>query len=139
MMKPKIALVKDGFLPAGSENVRGRLSREAIERCKELAGTGWKIEGYTVSQSDTAETVITKSAPVDPNRVFDIPDEQRSEHEWEAFTSEGTVGMRTVCNTCGSSLTYCWCEKPRVWLDSATSGVVYFKTRKTPLKTNRWW
>lgn len=138
-MKPKAALVKDGFLPAGSENKRGRLSAAAIDRLKELAGKGWDIEGYTVSKSSnsTAPPKVEKVA-VDHNRVIDVPDESRPEADWQAFTTNGEVGMRTCCNACGASLTYCRCPRPRVWLDFQTEGVVYFKPRTNPVPIKRW-
>lgn len=129
-MKPKVALVKDGFLPAGSENKRGRLSGEAIARLKVLAGQGWDIEGYSVSRSaDTAVAPTVTKVATDPNRVLDVPDEARSEDLWTAHTSEGSVGMRAVCNGCGNSLTYCRCQHPRVWVDYDREAVVFFKPR----------
>lgn len=136
-MKPKEALVKDGFLPKGAENKRGRLSGAAIDRCKELAGQGWSIEGYEVSQSTTSTGPIVDKVKVDPNRIFDVPDVARDEDMWSAHTSEGEVGMRTVDNGCGNSLNYCRCQHPRVWIDHETEGVVVFKPRTTPLK-KRW-
>lgn len=137
-MKPKVALVKDGFLPAGSENVRGRLSAAAIERCKELAAKGWDIDGYTVSKSTAAEDKpVVEKVKHDPNRIPDVPDQIRDENDWKAIRYfEGKpveVGMRTVCNVCRSSLTYCPCEKPRVWVDYQDEAVVYFKPRTKPL------
>lgn len=138
-IKPKVALVRDGFLPAGSENKRGRLSGAAIDRLKELAGKGWDIEGYTVSKSsDSTAPPKVEKVSVDPNRLVDVPDESRPEESWRAFTSEGEVGMRTVCNLCHSSLTYCHCPHPRVWLDFQTEGVVYFKPRTSPVPNKRW-
>lgn len=142
-MKPKEALVKDGFLPAGSENKRGRLSGEAIERCKELVSQGWNIDGYSVVKSNEPEDektapVAKKTAAPDPNRVYDIPDEVRSEDVWQAYTYVGgkrtEVGMRTVCNSCGASLTYCRCRTPMVWIDFDQQSVVNFTTRTTPLR-----
>lgn len=130
-MKPKDALVKDGFLPEGSQNKRGRLSGAAIDRCKELATQGWTIDGYTVSAgtaSGEGEVQVTKTA-VDPNRVADIPNPTRDETALAAFSGTVKVGMRTVCNNCRRSLTYCPCEQPRVWLDFDTEGVVYFKPK----------
>lgn len=139
-MKPKHALVKDGFLPAGSENKRGRLSLDAINRLKELAGSGWDIDGYSVSKptTSTGPVKVEKTKASDSSRVLDVPDEHRAEELWTAHTSEGEVGMRTVCNTCKCSLTYCWCPSPRVWIDHTQEGVVYFKPRTRPLANKRW-
>lgn len=145
-MKPKVALVKDGFLPAGSENKRGRLSIDAINRLKELAASGWDIDGYSVTR--TAPTVGKPTAPVvekvkaDPNTIPDVPDESRPEKDWQAYRKFGLeqveVGMRTVCNVCGSSLSYCHCPKPVVWVDADLEAVVYFKPRTSPLVARKW-
>jgi len=147
MIKPKVALVKDGFLPAGSENKRGRLSAAAIERCKVLAapveqgGKGWQIEGYEAVKSSTpdAPPVVNKvKVSTGATEIADIGEPFRHEEAWEAFTSEGPVGMRTVCNTCHSSLTYCPCQRPVVNIDHMRTGVVSFKPRTTPLPAKRW-
>lgn len=135
-MKPKSALVKDGFLPPGSENKRGRLSLDAINRLKELAASGWDIDGYSKATVSSPETVKSK-APVDSARIPDVPDESRPENDWSAFVGTNEIGMRTVCNVCGSSLTYCRCSQPRVWLDFDREAVVYFKPRTHPLPAKR--
>lgn len=133
-MKPKVALVKDGFLPAGSENKRGRLSADAINRLKELALSGWDIDGYSVVKGTPDPTAAiplpgdrVEKVSVDPNSIADVPDETRPESDWNAFVGNKSIGMRTVCNTCHSSLTYCHCQHPRVWIDYNAEGVVVFK------------
>ena len=128
-MKPKSALVKDGFLPVGSENKRGRLSAAAIKRCEELAAQGWKIDGFT-AEKVADETKVKKTAKPDPNRVVDVPDEARAESLWRAYADEKEIGMRTVCNNCGNSLTYCRDRTPVVWVDHDRQAVVSFKPRK---------
>lgn len=141
MIKPKVALVKDGFLPAGSENKRGRLSAAAIQRCKELAATGMQIEGYETVKSSTpdAAPVVNKvKVSTGSTEIADIGEPFHHEEAWQAFTSEGEVGMRTVCNTCKSSLTYCPCQHPVVNIDHMRVGVVSFKPRTTPLPAKRW-
>lgn len=125
-MKPKEALVKDGFLPKGSENKRGRISVAAIERCKELAAQGWAIDGYSVSTA-TDSTVTVAKVTVDPNAVAEIPNPTRDETAMTAHVGDVTIGMRTVCNTCRRSLTYCPCPQPRVWVDHTREGLVYFQ------------
>jgi hypothetical protein len=135
-MKPKAALVKAGILPAGSENKRGRLSLDMIEKVKELAiaNPSWNIEGYEVSKptaaTDKPEVVKVKN---NGTGILDVPDEAKSESLWEAFVNDNgktiPVGMRTVDNVCGNSLTYCRCASPKIWLDHAREGVVYFKAR----------
>lgn len=130
-MKPKEALVKDGFLPPGSENTRGRMSKAAIERCEQLAAQGWQIDGFQVSTSaESSEPAKVERVKVDPNRLVDVPDIRRPEDSWSAWVGTQSIGMRTVCNNCRCSLTYCPCEQPRVWLDHETQGVVYFKPVK---------
>lgn len=129
-IKPKVALVQDGFLPKGSENKRGRLSQAAKERLAELASGGMDIEGYTVTKSsDSSKPDKVERVSVDPNRILDVPDEARSEDDWTAHTVNGQIGIRTVCNLCKSSLTYCHCPRPQVWLDHEQEGVVFFKPR----------
>lgn len=129
-MKPKVALVKSGFLPAGSENKRGRLSVGAIAQLKKLASEGWTIDGYSKS---SATNEVTKVAKPDPNRVVDVPDEARSESLWSAsVVFEGKpkdIGMRTCCINCDNSLTYCRCSKSVVWADHETPAIVAFKPK----------
>lgn len=129
-MKPKEALVKDGFLPPGSENTRGRMSKDGIARCEQLAASGWHIDGFSVtksSDSSVPDTVV--KVKVDPNRIADVPEPSRHEDDWTARTSEGVIGMRTVCNVCRNSLTYCHCLQPRVWIDHEHESVVSFQRR----------
>jgi hypothetical protein len=133
-MKPKAALVKDGFVEGdhtwspGDENQRGRLSKAAKTRLDELAALGWQIDDLSVGQSSTGEVTVTK-VKSDPNAVVDIPSPTRDESALQAFSGTIKIGMRTVCNNCRRSLTYCPCEQPRVWLDHETQGVVYFKAK----------
>lgn len=129
-MKPKEALVKDGFLPAGSENTRGRMSKAAIARCEELAGKGWSIDGFSVTKSaDTSKPDTVVKVKTDPNAVVDIPPPTRDETTMEAWAGTVNVGMRKVCNNCRRSITYCPCPQPRVWVDFDTEAVVHFKAK----------
>lgn len=137
MMKPKVALVKDGFLPAGSENKRGRLSADAINRCKELAAKGWQIEGYEVSKTEKsadAPKVEKVKVSTGAKEIADIGNPLRDESVWEAYGNHNgevkPIGMRTVCNTCHCSLTYCPCKSPVVWIDYDAAVVVNFKPRR---------
>lgn len=136
-MKPKAALVKDGFVEGdhtwspGDENKRGRLSGVAKARLTELALQGWPIDDYSVTKSaDTSKPDTVVKVKTDPNTVADIPNPTRDEKAMEAYSGTVKVGMRTVCNNCRRSLTYCLCESPRVWLDHETQGVVNFKPVK---------
>lgn len=143
MMKPKVALVKDGFLPPGSENKRGRISLAAIERCKELAAQGWKIEGYEVSQSALSAPVVEKVKVLTGEKVIaDIGNPSRDENQWEAYANVNgklvSIGMRAVDNVCGNSLTYCFCRTPMVWVDGDSRVMVNFKPRTVPRKGTPW-
>lgn len=139
-MKPKEWLLANGHI---KEITRGRMSREHINLIEQAVRDGVSIEGYAVStvqpksEDEKALPKVEKRA-VSSDRLIDVPDEARSESDWEAHTASGPVGMRTVCNTCHSSLTYCHCQHPRVWVDHETEGVVFFKPRKTPLSNKRW-
>ena len=144
-MKPKAALVKAGVLPAGSENKRGRMSAAHIAECERLVrDEGYTIDGFGISKPTAATdkpaepAKVERKAAADPNRIADVPDEARPEAAWEAYRFENgkpvEVGMRTVDNVCGSSLNYCHCEAPRVWVDHLSEAVVRFKPRRTPVK-----
>ena len=115
-MTPKEALVKDGF-PV--KEGRGRLSREAIERCKVLAAQGWSIKGYEVkaASSSTAAPVVEKVkavAGVKEVKEFTIHFPQESFKAVYANgkpvgTPEWGNGMREVCDNCRVSFVQCLC------------------------------
>ena len=117
-MKPKVALVKAGFLPAGSENVRGRLSGEAIAKCKALAAEGWDIEGYTVSQSSTPTAPVVEKTPVANGEkvIHDIVMRFPLDTPAHAFIDgkRVKVSMREACGNCRVSLVCCTCGAPSV-------------------------
>lgn len=147
MMKPKVALVKSGFLPPGSENVRGRMSAAAIAECERLVREeGYQIQGFTLSKptasADKSSEAKVERVSTDPNAIIEIPEETRPESSWVAYYYHDgkavEVGMRTVCNLCRASLTYCHCDMPRVWLDHKSEGVVRFKERTSPLPNRKW-
>lgn len=138
MIKPKVWLHKHGHIETIG---RGRMSAAHIALIHEAVANGEQIEGYSVvSGTVPANTTATPAPTVertktDPNRVVDVPDVARFEDETEAYYfNDGKavlIGMRTVDNVCGSSLTYCHCESPRVWVDYDRQVVVNFRTRKT--------
>lgn len=119
-MKPKTALVKDGFLPPGSENKRGRMSAAGITRCEELAAKGWLIEGFAIGKpsADTSKPVTVERVKPESGRMLDVPDMRRDERDWTAtITVDGKTvepGFRIVCNGCGNSLGWCYEESSRV-------------------------
>lgn len=147
-MKPKVALVKDGFLPPGSENKRGRLSGAAKTRLSELASQGWSIEGYSKAEpkpepKPKAERKTAKPKSDESGGIFEIPDIVRDETSWQASYQMGgktiEVGMREVCNSCSNSFTHCYCP---VTLFNGAGGrevVIDFKPLKNPLPRKKWW
>lgn len=140
-MKPKEILLRDGKISAIT---RGRISRENHLYLAELAKNGEKIDGYTAVESTNpkGERVVRNSNPTPGETpIYDITI-RYDEREWEAYRfNDGKsveVSMRTVCNTCGNSLTGHFCDEARVWVDHRTEAVVYFKPRKNPLPIKRW-
>lgn len=131
-IKPKQWLYDNGH--TDSLGGRGRMSAAHKALIMEAVAKGVNIEGYAVvEQSTTAAPAEVKRVAVDPNRVVDVPDMSRDEREVMGYyLSDGKtveVGMRTVDNNCGNSLTYCRCESPRVWVDYDRQVVVNFKPR----------
>lgn len=137
-MKPKDWLHKNGHIETIG---RGRMSAAHIALINEAVANGEQIEGYSiVSDKGIAKATGETAAPtvertkVDPNRIPDVPDVARDERTTMAYHfvdgKRVEIGMRTVDNVCGSSLTYCHCENPVVWVDFDRSVVVNFGTRK---------
>lgn len=143
-MKPKDALIKDGF--PGVTAGRGRLSLAAKTRCAELAAQGWDIDGYSSTPAPVvkATKAVDKPEPVTPKPgltpvegstagrgnqkvVMDIPDERYPEADFKAYAGGKQIGMRTACNTCGNALTHNVCALPRVWVDFETEADVEFR------------
>lgn len=123
MMTPKEALIKDGTIPVKAG--RGRLSREAVERCKWLvANKGWSIAGYEASNSrtaDPAKPVEVKKVKTTNEKVIHDITYTYPEASFKAVdaTSNKVLpgkynGMREVCNTCGVSLVAHICQNPTI-------------------------
>lgn len=144
MITPKQFLVNEGALPAGSENARGRLSVANIELCKAGAARGVSIKGYEVTSKPTAARpnapVTVEKTAADSTGIADVREPSRDEKAIEAYMIvDGVskpVGMRTVCNNCGNSITYCYDRNPVTWIPGSTDamGVVMFKPRTAPEK-----
>lgn len=134
-MKPKEWLFQNGHI---KEIGRGRLSREHIDLIKDAVNHGAMIEGYSVESTpnSTVKTVVKTDKPAS-DVVWDIGAPLRDERTIEATAAGKTIGMRTVCQICGNSLTYCPCNNPKVWVDHDHQDVVKFATRKQPM-TPRW-
>lgn len=133
-IKPKQWLFDNGH--TDTLGGRGRMSLAHKALIQAAVASGVNIEGFGVVSSPTAVAdapVEVKRIAVDPNRIADVPNVSRDEKAVMGFyRAEGKVveiGMRTVDNNCGSSLTYCMCESPRVWVDHDQQVVVLFKPR----------
>lgn len=115
MMTPKEALAKDGF-PV--KQGRGRLSREADARCRELAAQGWTIKGYAVDKAapkSATAPVVVKKAPVNNEKVIADFTLVYDENAYTAKGSDGkSYGMREVCNNCRVSLVQNHCDNPTI-------------------------
>ena len=139
-MKPKQALVKDGFLPAGSENKRGRMSGAAIERCQYLVDhEGYTIDGFAKS-SAAGKPAVESAKPeivrvkTDTNRLVDVPEPLRHKEDFTLVRKDTgkpihAVGMHNVCQGCNSSFTYCPCPSP-TFLDNTGIVPVEFRMKK---------
>lgn len=128
MMTPKEALIKDGTVPV--KEGRGRLSREAIERCKYLVSQGWSIKGYEVSAAAPVSTStvapaapVVKKVAVNNEKVIADIVYTYPEDQYKALDANGKVipglhnGMREVCNTCRVSLVGHGCDNPTIYGD----------------------
>lgn len=135
-MKPKEWLKKNGHIETVG---RGRLSAAHIALITEAVAQGAKIEGYSVSPvKATDESADAKPAvervKVEANRLLDVPDALRSDKDWSVVRKDTgkpihAVGMRNVCEGCGSSFTYCPCPSP-AFLDNTGRVPVRFVMKK---------
>lgn len=129
-MKPKEWLKANGHI---TEIGRGRMSREHIALVEAAVASGVAIEGYAVSSKPANADKPVERVAVDSKTIADIGEPTRDERSLMAYrVEEGKnveIGMRTVCNACGSSLTYCGDASPRVWIDHERQAVVNFKPR----------
>jgi hypothetical protein len=135
-MKPKEWLKANGHIDTIG---RGRLSAAHIALITEAVANGAKIEGYSVSSvKATDESVAAKPAvervKTDANRLLDVPDALRSDKDYTLVRKDTgkpihAVGMRNVCQGCGSSFTYCPCRVP-TFLDNTGTVAVEFRMKK---------
>lgn len=145
-IKPKRWLADNGIIPAADVNKRGRISTANVALILDAVSKGAQIEGYSattststmVKSADAAAPAAKRDTRPDAGRVLDVPDQRRFEESTEAFGMlDGKrvhVGMRQVCETCRSSLTYCFCPSPVVRVSHTATSVVEFKARTTPFK-----
>lgn len=135
-MKPKEWLKANGHIETVG---RGRLSAAHIALITEAVAKGAKIEGYSVSTVKATDESVTAKPAVervksDANRLLDVPEPLRSDKDWTLVRkSDGkpihAVGMRNVCQGCGSSFTYCPCSSPSI-LDNTGIVPVEFRMKK---------
>lgn len=141
------AKAKEALFAAGRITVigKGRISRENNAWLDEQIAAGkFTVSGLSVSSnpvitkdSQSTQAVVVKREKIADTGIADIGEPYRNEESTEAFSDNGPVGMRTVCNLCGNSLTYCYHPIPRV--HTLTGEVdVSFKRRVKPLPVNPW-
>lgn len=117
-MTPKQALAKwneqNPTKPIKFSEGRGRLSREAVAKCTELAAKGWSIAGYIVENKATASAsapVVKKVAQVNEKVIHDIV-YVYDEKLYQAIDKTGKAwSMREACNNCRVSLVCCVCDR----------------------------
>lgn len=131
-MKPKEWLKAHGHI---TEIGRGRMSAAHIALIKDAVANGTEIEGYgsVTPKATGAPATVERTAVSTVKTIADIGEPTRDERSIMAYrTVDGKtveIGMRTVDNNCGTSLTYCKCESPRIWVDHESQAVVNFKPR----------
>lgn len=124
-MSPKQALIKDGTVPV--KEGRGRLSREADERCRQLVSEGWDIRGYAVNTTksvDLPDKPVAQSKPT-VNKVIVTNEKVVQEftilYDERAYVAVDATGqpwsMRNACNNCRVSLVQCHCGNPSIFGD----------------------
>ena len=115
-MTPKDALAKDGKITVKAG--RGRMSREAVERCKELAAQGWDIKGYTTVVLSTPTKVVKPVAKAPVTRPTKVVQDYVIFFEEKGFKALDETGkewsMREVCNNCRVSLVQNHCDNPTI-------------------------
>lgn len=135
MQTPKEYLRSIGIDVSG----RGRMSAENVAKVKEAVASGVSIKGYaTVSTPALAATTEESVSRTSGTGVFDIRPPLRDERMLTATAGGKEVGMRTVCQGCGNSLTYCPCIRSMVYVDHDRIAAVEFKQLNSP-KPVRWW
>ncbi len=125
-MKPKKWLIDNGHMSADKINQRGRLSRENVALIEAAVRNGADIEGYTsvtskpTADSDKPAEVKVERATATGERIIDVPNPIRPEDSWSAHTfidgKKVAVGMKTVDQGCGNSLTYCACRNASAYV-----------------------
>lgn len=104
---------------------RGRLSREAVAKCSELAASGWSISGYVVtakSASEPNKAPVVKKVVVNNETVISDFVIFYDEKSYSAVDKTGKVwSMRNACNQCGVSLVQCHCGRPTIFGDVSVS------------------
>lgn len=134
-MKPKEYLFSKGMIQVVG---KGRLSREHVQFLKDEAAKGVFIEGYSLVTAPVVAVDKPKAEMPKGEQIADVGPPLRDETALMAVCDGKEIGMRTICNVCHSSLTYCGCQFPKVNIDHEREGVVVFKPRTTPNR-KRWY
>jgi hypothetical protein len=139
-MKKKEWLVKNGHLPKGSENVRGRLSAAHVALIEAAVANGEHIEGYQVSKPTASvdKPAVVAVKPSSGTTIADIGEPTFPENQWRAFVGGNEIGMRTVCDNCHCSIVYCRDNSPAV-MYNGDRALVTLKPRNDPNWRPRWW
>ena len=114
-LTPKQALAKDGTITI--KPGRGRLSREAKERCQWLVeNKNWDIKGYSTVVAPAPAKVDKPSAevkrPAGQKEVLDFTIFWPEDSYKAVGMDKAVWSMREVCNNCRVSLVQCACGSP---------------------------
>jgi hypothetical protein len=123
---------------------KGRMPADARAAVEAFVAGGGHIDGYqAVTPKDDSTETPKVGRTTNSTGIADIGEERRPEQYNRAYVGDREIGMRTVCNNCHSSLTYCGCASPTVYgygVDTNTPSVVSFKPRPNPEDYRaRWW
>jgi len=138
-MKPKQWLADNGHIDKADINKRGRMSGAHKALIMEAVANGVHIEGYSVVKPDAvtakpdATPTVARTGGNGEKVIADIGDPVREASQWEAYDDTGArivTGIKSVCDNCRTSFTYCRCSYPVKMLDGGRVSVVTFKQKK---------
>jgi hypothetical protein len=132
-MKPKEYLVSIGAL---DEIKRGRLSLAHIELCKEAAGKGIAIEGYSISTAAVNDkpAIVTKEKVTNEKVIAELAPYRYPENEFRAYElvdgKKEYRSLREACRQTRVSLVCCPCDNHEIVATDGTGSVQVFIERK---------